>query len=113
MVDKLHELADKYGLQLLSTPMEFSSTGKLTRVLSIDHVLLPGSTVEAFLDGGSCYPQGNFWLSINLNMPKGPDMWQYTVRGILQYCRKDCLSPEFAYLDQAGPQCPCPGCRAG
>ena len=100
MVDKLNELSDKYGLQLLSTPMEFSSTGKLTRVLSIDHVLLPGSTVEAFLDGGSCYPQGNFWLSMNLNMPEGPDMWQYTVHGILEYCRKDCLSPEFAYLDQ-------------
>ena len=100
MVDKLNELADKYGLQLLSTPMEFSSTGKLTRVLSIDHVLLPGSTVDAFLDGGACYPQGNFWLSINLNMPKGPDMWQYTVYGILEYCRKDCLSPEVAYLDQ-------------
>lgn len=100
MVDKLNELADKYGLQLLSTPMEFSSTGKLTRVLSIDHVLLPGSTVEAFLDGGACYPQGNFWLSMNLNMPQGPDMWQYTVYGILQYCRKDCLSPEVAYLDQ-------------
>ena len=100
MVDKLQELADKYGLQLLSTPMEFSSTGKLTRVLSIDHVLLPGSTVEAFLDGGACYPQGNFWLSMNLNMPQGPDMWQYTVHGILEYCRKDCLSPEVAYLDQ-------------
>ena len=41
MVDKLNELADKYDLQLLSTPMEFSSTGELTRVLSIDHVLLP------------------------------------------------------------------------
>lgn len=99
MVDKLQELAGKYGLKLLGAPMEFTSMSGFTRAVGIDHVLLPDSEVSAYLDGGDCYPGGNFNISMDLNMPEGEGMWPYTIHARLVYCRQDCLSTEFEYLD--------------
>lgn len=101
MVDKLEELAEKYGLTLLGAPMEFDSMKAFTRAIGIDHVLLADSGASAYLSGGTCYPGGNFNLSIKLNMPQGEGMWPYSIHAQLVYCRKDCLSTAFQYLDAA------------
>lgn len=99
MVDKLEELAEKYHLKLLGVPLEFQSMGGFTRALGLDHVLLPGSEVSAYLSGGECYPAGNFNISMDLNMPNGEEMWPYSIHAQLHYCRNDCLSTEYQYLD--------------
>ena len=99
MEDKLKDLADKYNLKLLGAPMEFQSMGGLTRAVGIDHVLNPGSEVKAYFSSGTCYPGGNFDISMHVNMPDGEGMWNYTILAQLVYCRKDCLSTAFQYLD--------------
>lgn len=98
MADKLKELAGKYNLKLLGTPVEFESMSGFTQALGIDHILLPDSRASAFLDGGECYSQGNFVLYMDLNLPK--EKWPYSVHTALQYFRKDCLSTEVEYLNE-------------
>lgn len=99
MVDKLEELAEKYDLKLLGAPLEFESMGGFTRAVGIDHVLLPDSEVSAYLSRGKCYPGGNFNISMKLYMPDGAGMWPHTIHAQLVYCRNDCLSTEYEYLD--------------
>lgn len=99
MVDELEYLAEKYGLKLLGAPLQFDSMGAMTRAIGIDHVMLPDSNVSSYLTRGNCYPSGNFDISMKLNMPDGEGMWPYTIHARLVYCRNDCLSTEYAYLD--------------
>ncbi len=99
MVDKLEEVAEKYNLKLLGAPLEFQAMGGFTHAVGVDHVLVAGSEVSAYLSGGKCYPAGNFSISMDLNMPNGEGMWPYSIHAQLHYCRNDCLSTEYQYLD--------------
>lgn len=100
MVDKLTELSQKYNLKLLGAPVEFESMSGFAAALGIGHVVLPNSPVTAFLDGGECYSAGNFDISLELSMFEGENAWPYTFHAVFQYCRKDCLSVDLAYLNE-------------
>ena len=98
MADKLEELAEKYQLKLLRSPVEFESMSGFAKALGIDHILLPDSNASVFLDSGECYSQGNFVLYMDLNLPE--EVWPYSVHTKLQYFRKDCLSTDVEYLNE-------------
>ena len=99
MEDKLEELAETYHLKLLGTPVEFVSMSGFTQALGIDRILLPDSQASILLKGGTCYPEGNFSIHMELDLPKGAGVWAYPVSAELQYFRKDCLSTEMAYVN--------------
>ena len=98
MVDKVDEIAAKYNLKLLRSPVEFESMSGFAKALGIDHILLPDSDASVFLDSGECYSQGNFVLYMDLNLPE--EVWPYSVHTKLQYFRKDCLSTDVEYLNE-------------
>lgn len=56
--------------------------------------------LSTYLDAGKCYQAGNFQISMELYMPQKKGEWPYAVQALLRYCRKDVLSPDFAYLNK-------------
>lgn len=91
MVDKIDEIVEKYGLNLLGSCAHFQRSEKKTfhECLGIRSLLI--SDNEAFVTrmSGYFYEAGNFKVEFDMEMHDKKNNWPYTMNNTIYYSRKD------------------------
>lgn len=98
MADKIDEITEKFGLQLLGPAREHRSAKALLRYLGIDSVVAPGSGAEAEYQRSSYYEGGGLRLDFDLRMAE----WPYLCPCTLCLTPKDRFDPALVSLDDTG-----------
>lgn len=103
MVQKVDEIAEKYGLKLLGESM-VAQTWQFAAAqagLGIENLLVSGSHGEIRPNNGMLYPPRDFHLSYQLTLAESR-LWPYGVFVDQRYSSSDYLAPSVSYvLDQA------------
>lgn len=100
MVDKVHEIADKYGLQLIGATVPIHAGDRFYQELNIDSLLNPGSRAAVVLGNVTAWESGCLMIgSFDMKMPNEEGQWPYPVLNSLYYSKKDCFSPMTLFID--------------
>ena len=93
MVDKIDEIAAKYGLKLMGAPIELHGYKRFYQEMGIDSLLVPGSEAAIDLESASGYEGGSFRINLfTMQMPSGNGQWPYEMTNSMFYNKKDCFS---------------------
>ena len=101
MVDKVYEIAEKYGLKLLGTATTFQKWQNrvMFSAMGIDGVCRPDAA--AYVRDGSGYfcAEGNFKYEFDFTL-RGEDAgWDYMICAVMLYSRKDYFDPCYTIVD--------------
>lgn len=100
MVDKIDEIAEKYGLTLLGAGAKVSQGKKAYEELGIDSLLVPGSDAVASIQNATKYASGSVYIGyFPMDMPKEPGQWSHSMTNRLYYCKKGSFHAAFMWLE--------------
>lgn len=100
MVDKIDEIAEKYGLTLLGAGTKVSQGKKAYEELGIDSLLVPGSNAVASIQSATKYASGSVYIDyFPMDMPKEPGQWPHSMTNRLYYCKKGSFHAAFMWLE--------------
>lgn len=91
MVDKIDEIAEKYGLNLLGSCAHFQRSEKKTfhECLGIRSLLVSDNEAVVRRMSGYFYEAGNFKVEFDMEMLDQKNHWPYTMNNTIYYSRKD------------------------
>lgn len=102
MVDKVDEIAAKYGLKLAG---QFAGTNHWDTEIFFDSLGLSNlhreeSGVAADYSSGYFYACGNFKNEFYITLPREASDWEHQILVAMRYCTKGYLDTVFAYLHE-------------
>ena len=91
MVNKIDEIAAKYGLKLLGAFAPFQSweTQIFKECTGINTLLVESSPAQCELGSGYFYEGGNFSLTFDMTMPNENGNWPYPMLNSIYYSKSD------------------------
>lgn len=101
MQDKLDQIVKAYGLKLAGEELAFPTEKSLYNALGLETGLKTEDGVTIAGNGGHCYENGNFRLSLSLEVPADEESQMEVTSGILQWSRKDCFSESLVTIEES------------
>ena len=101
LVDKVDEIAEKYGLKLLSmdTVVQRWQTEIFFDALEIEGMLKPNAPASESAGSGYFYPEGNFKYDFEIKLSGGDDVWPYEIWATMFCSNKDYFDPDVLLLN--------------
>lgn len=101
MADKVDEIAQKYGLKLLSqeTVVQRWQTDIMFDAMGIDGVCHDEKCASVSDGAGYFYAEGNFKYEFEFLLPQENDSWSHEVWANLLYTKKDYFDPDYSIVD--------------
>ena len=101
LVDKVDEIAEKYGLKLLSmdTVVQRWQTDIFFDALEIEGMLKPNAPASESAGSGYFYPEGNFKYDFEMKLSGGDDVWPYEIWATMFCSNKDYFDPDVLLLN--------------
>lgn len=100
MRDKLDEIVKTYDLKLAGEELPFPTEKSLYNALGLETLLTTEDGVTVAGNGGGCYENGNFRLTLSLEVPADEESQMETTSGVLQWSRKDCFSESLVTIEE-------------
>lgn len=94
MKDKLDQIVEKYGLNLMGAAVDFRTTKQMCRALGMESVLTADSEASMQITGGICYECGNLNLDYAISLPGEAGNEPVDTWGTICYRRKDCFAED-------------------
>ena len=100
MVEKVDEIANKYGLKLLSpeTVIQRWQIGVMFDALGIGGVCHEENAARVSDGAGCFYPEGNFQYEFEFLLPQEGDNWSYEIWATMYYTKKDYFDPDYVSM---------------
>ena len=92
MKDKLDEILVKYNLKPTGSSLDFRTLQNLCQALNIEKIQTSQNEVKVTVTTGNAYSGGNFFLTMDFELPKEEGTEVDTTWGVLRWNRKDCFS---------------------
>lgn len=91
LMDKVDEIAEKYGLKLLGTfaPFQQSERQIFYEATGVKSLLKPDSNAIIEREGGYFYAGGNFKVEFHMTMPDNGNNWPYDMLNSIYYSKAD------------------------
>lgn len=102
MKDKVDEILEEYDLKPVGAELEFRTLRNMLAALNIQRVQTTGNAVTVTVDTGGCYENGNFSLSVDLELPEEEGAEITSTWGVLRWNRKDCFSTDVIAFEDTG-----------
>ena len=101
MVDKVDEIAAKYGLTLMGTETVVQRWQQpvLFEALGIDGVCHEEKAARVTDGAGYFYPNGDFKLEFEVLLPQEDGSWGYEIGVSLLYTKQGWFSPKYSVVD--------------
>lgn len=94
MVDKIDQIAAKYGLKLLGKVSALHGGRLFYEESGIGSLLVPGSGAQVDVRSPSLYDGGSLHISLMfMTMPEEEGQWQKRMTTSLYFTKKDCFNP--------------------
>lgn len=103
MVDKLDEIAAKYGLKLQGPRVTLHGGKRFSEEMGIDGILMPDSRASVSIESAFGYENGSWGFNLFYMTMSGEEgQWPYRMTNSLYYNQKDCFSTDLVALDDTG-----------
>lgn len=102
MKDKLDELLVKYNLKPTGSRLDFRTLQNLCQALNIEKIQTSQNEVKVTVTTGNAYSGGNFFLTMDFELPKEEGTEVDTTWGVLRWNRKDCFSVDNIEIEDTG-----------
>lgn len=102
MKDKLDEILVKYNLKPTGSRLDFRTLQNLCQALNIEKIQTSQNEVKVTVTTGNAYSGGNFFLTMDFELPKEEGTEVDTTWGVLRWNRKDCFSVDNIEIEDTG-----------
>lgn len=99
MRDTIDGILSKYNLLPPGELLEFRTLKLMCKALGIEKIQTAQNDVGIRMNHGSCSSNGNFRLTMQIELPMDEEGGLYDTWGSLYWCRKDCFTPDYTTIE--------------